>query len=117
MIVVISISFTHRKTKKVTQIKLHVVHRCGQELFEFEMFQWSFGVLEVAGSSPIRILLSLISLSLSSSGFADASVAPIDFPIAPAAAVPKVLYFNELFLSAYQGGREFSVLGLQSGSP
>ena len=110
MIVVIIYSFTHRKTWKVTQIKLRVVHRYGQELFEFEMFQWLFEVLKVADSSPIRILHSLISLSLSSSGFADASVAPIDFPIAPAAAVPKVLYFNQFFLRAYQGGRVVSRL-------
>ena len=81
------------------------------------MFQWLFEVFKVADSSPIRILHSLISLSLSSSGFADASVAPIDFPIAPAAAVPKVLYFNQFFLSAYQGGRVVSRLDLQSSSP
>ena len=66
------------------------------------MFQWLFEVLKVADSSPIRILHSLISLSLSSSGFADASVAPIDFPIAPAAAVPKVLYFNQFFFRVVQ---------------
>ena len=53
--------------------------------------------MQIQCSSPIQILHSLISLSLSSSGFADASVAPIDFPIAPAAAVPKVLYFNNFF--------------------
>ena len=46
MIVVIIYSFTHRKTQKVTQIKLHVLHRCGKELFEFEMFHWLFEVFE-----------------------------------------------------------------------
>lgn len=72
--------------------------------------------MQIQCSSPIQILYSLISLSLSSSGFADASVAPIDFPIAPAAAVPKVLYFNQIFWTACQGGRVVSRLDLQSGT-
>ena len=35
-------------------------------------------------------LTIIIVINVFSTGFADASVAPIDFPIAPAAAMPKV---------------------------
>ena len=44
--------------------------------------------MEMSINSLLLLLLLLLLMFLT--GFADASVAPIDFPIAPAAAVPKV---------------------------
>ena len=68
--------------------------------------------LQIQCNLPIQILHSLISLSLSPSGFADASVAPIDFPIAPAAAVPKVLYFKQCFFDYLSGRPSGQQVGL-----